>query len=308
MDNLKKVLKIIVMIISLILIICAIFFYKIATDEDKIEYPLAMVDVDDTSEYMLIKAYDTYEVITETQLIKENASDFKIYNRAALYGTTADGLISLYKDGELIDSVIFDVFPYTKKIEYGTLHFREVNGIQYRLLIGYKIVEQGENYCILFNNKDEYPYYYCFAHIGDLHSLETVSLVASDGNLDEIPKPQKIGDDIVEFSAYYPTYAGDETAHWYFRLSDCKLSQRYLNVKAIQGNRIVCTDSNYIGPKIIVCDMFDEDAYYTEITGDFSKEADRLFLLSAEFTADGNICAEYIGNDSQIHIETFLLP
>ncbi len=297
--------KLFILAICVIIILFTLSFINSFNPfEGKTEYPLQLVDIDDDSQYMLVKEFNGYEVVTDTELIKENASVFRFYNFGALYGTTPDGSIFLYKDGVRIDCIWFDGM-YTIMKEFGTLKFQKVNELQYQLLLGSEIVEQDEHYSILCNNQGEKPYYYCFAHGEDLHSVETVSLVASDSNYDEIPQPQKTGDDIVEFSANYPTYAGDETAHWYFRLFDCKLSQHYLNVKAMRGNRIICTDSNYMGLKIIVCDMFDNDAYYTEITGAFSKEAGRLFLLSAEFTADGNIYTEYIGNDSQVHKSTF---
>jgi len=278
--------------------------------KDKIEYPLAKVNISDTSDYMLVKwqhsPEEKYEVITDTRSIKENASVFRIDNKGAIYGTTADGVFWLYKDGKQIGLAIFDN-TLTRSIEYGTLQFQYINKLQYQLLVGHEIVEQGENHSILCDNRNEKPYYYAFAHGEDLKCTETVSLVNSESSLDKIAKPQRISNDLIEFTAHLQTYAGNETRHWYFRISDGKLSRSYLNVKVIQENIIVHADSDYRGPMIIVCDMFDKTGYYIEINGDFSKESDRLFLLSAEFTAEGNLIAEYIGDDGKVHNDIFSL-
>ena len=100
-----------------------------------LEYPLAKVDINDDSEYVLTKSINgKFEVITDTQAIKVNTSKFRVYNRGELYGTTADGLIELFKNGERIDSVIFDVFIYTPRIRYGSLKFREIDQAEYQLL------------------------------------------------------------------------------------------------------------------------------------------------------------------------------
>ena len=293
-----------------------VIIFEVATDplseeyKDRIEYPLEKVDVNDTSTYMLVKwqhsPVETYEVITDTQAIKDNKSAFSVDNKGEIYGTTADGVIWLFKDRKHIGTSVFDN-TFTKKIEYGTLKFQQTNQLQYKLLVGYEIVDQGENYTILCDNRNEKPYYYCFAHGNDLHSIETVYLLNSDSNINKMAKPLKTINDILEFVAPFPTYAGNETRHWYFRLSDCKLSQSYLNVKAIQETIIACTYSDYKGPYIIIQDMFDKATYYKEISGDFSGQADRLFLLSAEFTTDGDFRAEYIGKDGQVHNDIFSL-
>lgn len=97
--------------------------------KDRIEYPLKSVDVSDDSEYMLVKwqhsPVETYEIITDTQIIKENVSAFYVDNDGLIYATTPDGLFYLYKDGKLIDSISFDG-TYTRKIEYGTLKFQKM--------------------------------------------------------------------------------------------------------------------------------------------------------------------------------------
>ena len=313
-DNLKKKTIIVTIAVSLIFVVFIGFLiYEVATDPwndmygDRIEYPLAMVDVDDTSTYMLIKWQHSsptsiYEVITDTQSIKDNADIFSVDNKGEIYGTTADGVFWLFKDGEQIDTSAFDN-TLTREIEYGTLHFQEINELQYQLLIGSEVIEQSDNYSIVCNSKNANPYYYAFAHGNDLYSIKTVTLITSGSPLEKIPRPKEIANGILEFSASFPTYAGEETAHWYLRLSDLSLSQRYLNVRAIQNNKVVCTDSDYAGPKIVICDIFDKTMYYAEISGDFSEEADRLFLLSAEFTEDGKLLAEYIGNDGKTHTE-----
>jgi|GEM_PF-4912763 len=131
------------------LLVLSWFIYVIRSDpfspyspnyyyRDRTEYPLEMVNAGDNSEYMLVKwrhSPETYEVITDTQMIKENVSEFSIDNRGEIYGVTADGCIWLFKDSELIDTVIFDD-TYTEKIEYGTLQFQEISLSQYELLRG----------------------------------------------------------------------------------------------------------------------------------------------------------------------------
>lgn len=315
--NLKKKSIGIAAVCLVFIILIGYVAYEIATDpadewyKDRIEYPLKSVNANDNSEYMLVRegfgnGDYPYAVITDTQMIKKNISVFSVDNIGKIYGTTPDGLFTLYKDGKYVTTTPFDSV-YTKKIEYGTLEFRQVNKLQLYLLCGNDFFEQGENYSILWNKQNEKPYYSCFIHGENLESLDTVYWIDSTSHIDELPRPQKTYGDVVEFTALFPTYAGDESAYWYFRLSDYRLSQRHLNVKAIQENIIVCTDSDYRGSRIIVRDMFDKAVYYKEITGDFSEKADRLFLLNAEFTADGKLNAEYLGKDEQVHNTTFSL-
>ena len=160
--------------------------------KDRVEYPLAKVDINDNSTYMLVKRHfspvEIYEIITDTQAIKDNKYNFSVDNIGTIYGTTPDGVILLFKDGEVIDTVLFDN-TYTKKIEYGTLQFQQVNQLQYQLLIGYEIALQGESYSILRDNRSEIPYYYCFRHGDDLQCIETVYLIDSNINIDNIVRP-----------------------------------------------------------------------------------------------------------------------
>jgi hypothetical protein len=179
----------------------AFIAYEFAADpwnekyKDRVEYPLAKVDANDSSDYMLItwqhSPTEQYEIVTDTQAIKDNKSIFSVDNKGGIYGTTSDGLIWLYKDGILIDTVFFDN-TFTKKIEYGTLSFQPTNQLQYLLLLGYVIVEQGDNYSILCNNRNDEPYYYSFAHGDDLHSVEKVYLLKSDSSLERMTRPQNI--------------------------------------------------------------------------------------------------------------------
>lgn len=300
--------------VSLILIAFIGFIvYEVATDpwndmfKDRVEYPLAKVDVNDTSTYMLVKwqhsPIQKYEVITDTQAIKDNKSVFSVDNDGDIYGTTAGGVIWLFKNGKQIDTVLFDN-TLTKKIEYGTLQFQQINELQYRLLVGDEIAEQGENYSILRDNKNKEPYYSCFAHGDDLHSIETVYLLTSDSNIDKMAKPHKINEDIIEFIKHSSNYAGNQTWHWYFRLSDNKLSSMYRNVRAVKNN-LMAYASDSGKSRIIIHDMFDKSADRKEIIGDFPDPWDDDFLLSAAFTSDGNIRATYIGKDGQAHNDVF---
>jgi len=298
-------------ICGVVILFTGLYLWDINHDpfRDRTEYPLAQVDVNDTSEYMLIKIYHddttTYEVVTDTREIKANASIFSIDNDGTLYGTTNSGELFLYKDGEHIGYTPFDD-NFTKKIEYGTLRFKEVNELQYRLLLGYEIIEQDENYTVLCYMQSEIPYYRCFIHGEDLESMETVRFLASYEDAEKKHMPRKIGDEIIEFSAPRHTYAGEETEYWYFRRSDGALNF-YPNVKAIRDNIVVFADYDSDGSRIVVCDMFDKAAYYKVINGDFSESERGLFLLSADFTADGTLRAEYIGKDGQVHSGVFSL-
>ena len=214
--------------------------------------------------------------------------------------------IWLFKDGKLIDAVPFDN-TLTEKIEYGTIQFQQVNQLQYQLLIGYDIVEQNENYTILCDNRNEKSYYYSFAHGTDLGDIKTVYLLNSTSDINEIAKPQKINEDIIEFIEHSTNYAGNQTRHWYFRLSDYKLSNWYWNVRAIKDNLIVYASSYMEGGKsrIIIHDMFDNSINYKEIIGDFPEPRDDHFLLAAEFIADGKLKVRYIGKDGKVHNDVF---
>ena len=290
--------------------------YEIATDpwddkyKDRVEYPLEKVDINDTSAYMLVKwqhsPMEKYEIVTDTQAIKDNKSIFSVDNNGQIYGTTADGVIWLFKDGKQIDTVIFDN-TLTKEIDYGTLLFQQINELQYQLLIGYEIVRQEQNYTILCDNRNEKPYYSCFAHGDDLESISTVYLLNSDNNIHKMAKPNHINEDIIEFVEHSADNAGNQTRHWYFRISDIKLSSWYWNVRAIKDDLIIYASSYRNGGKsrMIIHNMFDQSIGYKEIIGDFPDPRDDDFLLTAEFMADGGIHAEYIGKDGHVHNDVF---
>ena len=99
----KKTIISIVSICLLLIVIISFIAYLDATDplsemyKDRIEYPLKSVDVNDTSNYMLVKwehsPIEKYEVITDTQAIKANVSTFSVSNKGDIYGTTPDGCI-----------------------------------------------------------------------------------------------------------------------------------------------------------------------------------------------------------------------
>ena len=58
---------------------------------DRVEYPLEMVDVNDNSEYVIVKwqhgPTESYEAVADTQLIKDNAVVFSVDNDGTIYGT-----------------------------------------------------------------------------------------------------------------------------------------------------------------------------------------------------------------------------
>ena len=289
-------------------------------NKDRVEYPLKNVVLKDDSEYVLVKVQNgQYEVVADTKAIKKNKSAFRITNSDAMYEDNffcllpIDGTIMLFKDGRIIDDTGFDS-TLTKKIEYGTLNFQPVNYLQYWLLIGYEIVEQDKNYTIIYGNMKESEtvarLYYYFVHGDDTQSPETVYLINNGRTMEELPKLRKLTEDVLEFTTSYPVfpdYVEVETVHGYFRLSDCELRRGYSDVKAIKGNLIVYAQLKPKGPCIVIQDIFDETVYYKEIAGDFSEQAGRRFLLSAEFTADNKLKATYIGKDGQTRTEAFSL-
>ena len=106
-----------------------------------IEYPLAKVNVNDDSEYLLIKKYwdseEKFEAVTDTKAIKTNQSAFKIYYKFQLdkCGCSPYAFINLYKDGALIESIELIEDPI-RRISYGTLRFVEIDEAQYLSLLG----------------------------------------------------------------------------------------------------------------------------------------------------------------------------
>ncbi|HEX2946583.1 MAG TPA: hypothetical protein VHT96_11585 [Clostridia bacterium] len=300
----KKIL--IIAAICIIIFIVIISFIQIFNPFDnKTEYPLQLVDIDDNSQYILVKEFSGYEIITDTNLIKENTSNLKVVNNGTLYGTTPDGALLLFKDGKQIDCVWIDG-TYTRKIEYGTLKFHKINKIQYMLLTGYEIVEKGEYFSILSNNQNNY--FFFFVHGLDLGSADNVYLLDSRDSADELPKLHRTSENVLEFIEYPSDYEGQPTAHWYFRLSDYKLSQMYLDVKDTKDNLIVYPASYMDGgqSRIIIHDMFDKSIGFKEIYGDFPQARDDNFLKTARFSENGELSAEYIGNDGQVHESTFI--
>ena len=263
-------------------------------------YLLEKVDEDDDSSYILAKSCindEKYEVITDTQLIKDNKAIFKYYNSGKIYGTTADCVIHLLKDGESIDSDLFDD-SFSSKIEYGTLRFEEVNQLQYYLHGGAEIIEQGKNYTIVYIQDGGEEYYSFFVHGEDLHSLKTVYNI-SGGKLAEkkIEKPKEIDENILEFE--YTDYRGLEY-HCYLRLSDNELS-KCLEVKARKDNLILYEAVIEASVKIVIHDMFDKDIGYQILNDIYPGPKDRGFLLSAYFVSDSEVFIEYIGEDGLVH-------
>jgi hypothetical protein len=280
-------------------------WYKIFEgDEVRVEYPLAKVDVNDDSEYLLVKTLyspdEKYEVVTDTRAIKANVSVFRVENMEEIYGTTAEGGIKLYKNGREIDHTPFDnMLP--SKFEYGTLKFRQINELELYLFLRYVIMEQGDNYSIIYNNRADKPTYFCFAHGRNTESIDTVHYVHYGDSMSEMARPRKINDDMIEFVYPIETCARDETWHRIFRISDGKLSEAFLNVKAIHGSFVVSTKRSQT---ILIRDIFDRDVYYKEIFVS-SRAYDRLFLLKAEFIPERKIRTEYVGADGRVRNEVF---
>lgn len=221
-----------VIIVGIILFFAVQFVISIINDpfsptspnyyyRDRIVYPLEALNKDDDSEYLILKwqhsPEEKFEVVTDTTMIKENISTFSLDNDGDIYGVTADGFIELYKDGKHISTELFDN-TYTKKIEYGSLQFRQVNELQFRLLLGAEILEQEQYFSILRGEWDGAPYYYFFAHGDDLESFDKVYLLDSGPELDDLPVPQSIRDDTLAFIDTDKEYNIGRT--WHLNLTD----------------------------------------------------------------------------------------
>ena len=273
---------------------------------DRVVYLLEKVDENDDSSYMLAKwciHYEKYEVVTDSQSIKDNKTIFKYYNSGKIYGTTADCVIHLLKDGTSIDYDLFDDH-FTSDIEYGTIQFKRVNQLQYSLHLGASIIEEGKNYSIVSLEENGEEYYSFFVHGEDLHSLETVYYITGD-KLDrkKIEKPVEISKGVLEF--VYWDYR-DVEYHCYFRGSDNKLS-KCLQVKARKDNLILYEGFSGAYNKIVIHDIFDKDIGYQVLTGIYPKPQSRMFLLSAYFVSDSEVFIEYIGEDELVHEGIFSL-
>lgn len=290
------------------------FIYEVATDpmndlyKDQTEYPLTLVDEGDDAEYMLVipplqSGSGVYRVTTDTQAIKANKETFTVENLGALYGTTPDGLICLYKDGEYLSATPADG-TLTKRITYGTLQFEQVNKLQHDVLCGYVVVDSSENHTTL-RSPDENAYYYRYAHGTDTESPDAkIIYMGSDKDLNNLPAPSAVNENILEFIQHYTNYAGDQTRHRYFRRSDGASTEGYSNVKAISDTVIVYAAyiNNGQASKIVVRDVFDESALRIAIADDtFPGKRDDQFLLAAEFTEDGALRAVYVGDDGEEH-------
>jgi len=266
--------------------------------KDRIEYPLAKVDVSDSSEYVLVKEdffsfADTCEIVTDTAAIKANKDIFAVDNMSELYGTTPDGMFTLYKDGEWIDSVAFDAYC-TKSIEYGTLEFEPINGLQLQLLLGAEILEEGETYTIV-RSAGKYPRCLVYAHGDDKLSPDKVFLVTDDSSPDELPHPTNRYGNIIEFVAIHEHWPGSDSSHWFFDSEELKLSDYYHDVKAVNGTMIVHPRWVNSGTsKIIISDMFDYKKGRREITGNFSETDIEKFLLEAEFRGKSELWVKYL--------------
>ena len=269
------------------------------------------VDVSDSSEYVLVRAsykageldYKaesvTYEAVTDTAAIKANKDIFAIINilKMPCVGPGTRDIFRLYKDGEWLDLVFY--FPeYSRSIECGTLEFEPVNVLQYDLLSGAKVVEEGENYTIAYDAKDEY--YNLYAHGEDKVSSDTVLFVTYERTLDSVPRPTNKYGSIIEFTIYNPYYACTE--HFFFDIEELKVSESYSDIKAINGNLIVYQEY-FEDAVIVVHDMLDTTIDRREIV----LSSEEVTLLEAEFRSDTKLWLKYELLNGDIKEKTFNL-
>ena len=262
----------------------------------RLDYPLKEVDVSDSSEYVLVCArykagaldYKsesvTYEAITDTAAIKANKDIFAIVNiikMPSVFPGTYERF-TLYKDGEQLAMEFY--FPHhSRSVEYGTLEFEPVSVLQYDLLSGAEIVEEGENYTIAFDAKEED--YYLYAHGKDKLSPDATVFVDYIYSLERVPRPTNRYGNIIEFATHESSF----TWHYFFDIDELKISERYSDIKAIDENLILYQD-HYPDNVIVIHDMFDTQKDRREIMLD-SKE---IKLLDAEFRDDSELWVKYL--------------
>jgi|GEM_PF-1759823 len=275
----------------------------------RLDYLLKEVDVSDSSEYVIVRAkyragdidYKaesvTYEAVTDTSAIKANKDIFSIINilKMPCVGPSTCDIFSLYKDGEWLDLAFY--FPlHSRSIELGTLEFEPVNVLQYDLLSGAKVVEEGENYTIAYDAEDEY--YYLYAHGADKLSPDAVVFVTYEYTIEWMPRPTNKYGSIIEFAIYDSYY----TKHFFFDTEELKVSESYSDIKAVNGNLIVYQEY-FEDAVIVVHDMLDTTKDRREII----LSSEEVTLLEAEFRSGTKLWLKYELLNGDIKEKTFNL-
>lgn len=153
------------------------------------EYPLKSFSFYDESEYMII-GYDYQEnccslnvdFTNDSDLIKKNKDAFYI-NRAD-YNDTYKTIFKeyrLYRDGRQIG----EFYWYGEEINYGTLTFEKINGLQKDLVFGEK-VDGNTYYSIIAMPHHGEVIYELFVHGEDQKDLCTVMYVISVDELNKL--------------------------------------------------------------------------------------------------------------------------
>ena len=248
-------------------------------------------------QYPEVKYFGCYDAA----LVKANANVFRIFNEKTLVPDSAESVIEVYRDGQLVNKVAFDN-NQTLLVVYGTLKFQEISEVKYLLLQGFEVTESTANYSVLAAEHSNLRYY--FVHAGDLFDDTAVQKVGAFTQDSLLQKPQKISEDIWEFTSY----ADNSTQHWFYQISSAELSEQLTAIKYISSDFIVYPQVENATAKIVVRSIFydqsqpdNQDNFFKELYGDFATDLGTKFLLHVEMTIDAKLRAVFIGSDQQKH-------
>ena len=122
--------------------------------DDK-HYPLRAFDFSEDAQYIISNPKDgmcdveTYEIVTNQEMIKENIDNFYIDYNTRANDTTMCGTIHIYENGEVVHADYENGKGTYSLIEYGTLQFESINKEQYSLLLKNPFrIEFGENHTL----------------------------------------------------------------------------------------------------------------------------------------------------------------
>ena len=122
------------------------------------EYPLKAFDFKDDAQYIVsgrnpsssMCNVDTYEIVTDQTMIKENINKFYIDYNVRSDDPTMCGTIVIYENGIVVHVNYENGKGTNSLLDYGTLQFEEINKEQYLLLHNSKShhIEFEENYTL----------------------------------------------------------------------------------------------------------------------------------------------------------------
>ncbi len=193
----------------LVLIIVVLFIILVSTNatftkKNGKEYPLKYVDLKDNNEYLICRVQSTaerivFEVVTDTRQIKENKESFFIDHNA--YDIEAfSRYYTVYKNKKEIYFVSNNNKDGVRKEEIGSLKFYEVNEMQYMLLTGSVLIEEDDNYTIIYDDRNKE--YILYVNQGNKQDLRTVQRVTQKKVLSNI-ELRYLDKDTLEIVVYH---------------------------------------------------------------------------------------------------------